>query len=127
MCGTLKLEDIKGRIGNLLVRDKPWVTVELPDGSTESAPILGFKREESPLLPDIQEEVVIPHVVSYTERDSNLGDIEFELPENSRGIRAVLTRRDTLPHGKGVFIVTRPATRDELRRCNHRRHPARAQ
>jgi hypothetical protein len=109
MCGSIKYENIAHKIGNL-------VTVFKQTGEKIEAPWLGHIRDDNPNPPADKETVVIP-VKEYTEKG-----VWFSVPENY-AIEANLITNKAFPNGYGVFIVTRNATKEELKKCSHPRHP----
>lgn len=108
MCGTIKYENIAGRIGHLV----PVIT---SSGKIREVPWLGHSRSES-LQPKNSEKVYIS-VSEYTERD-----ISFSVPKG-KVIEGWLVQSPNFPRKEGLFIITRPATQEELKKCPHPRHP----
>jgi hypothetical protein len=118
MCGTLKYENTAGKIGKIPpgCSPKQVTTIIREDGSHDIAQWLGHIRGEKgpPALP--HERVLIP-AREYTEKDT-----PFQVPPG-KAIEAYLITSPNYPQGEGVFIVTRPATEEELKICPHPRHP----
>ena len=108
MCGSLKYEDISHKIGDM-------VTYVTQTGIASSAPWLGHSREES-RDPANSETVFLP-ATSYFEKG-----VEFHIPDDET-IEAFLVKSNNFPAGEGIFIKTRPATPQEMKKCMHPRHP----
>lgn len=108
-CGSLKLENINKRIGDL-------VAYTYDTGEEGESIWYGFHRSEKPIDSSFQEEVRI-NAISYTEKG-----VEFQV-DKGKVLSAVLTKKDSLPRGNGLFIQTRNATEEEMERVKHPRHP----
>lgn len=117
MCNRLKLECLNKQIGNIYALKNDKIEVIKEDRSIISAPWLGFIRGEREIDSSFQEKVQLKGVSEYREEETN-----FTIPQG-KTIEAVLTIRNTLPEGKGIFIITRPATKEEKEKCPHPRHP----
>ncbi len=106
-CADARREGINHRIGSLVPYRGP-----LGEGQ---APWLGHSRTESPTPPNSTP--VQLDFESYVEKG-----VRFEVPRG-KSVEAYLVKNDRFPQGEGLFIVTRPATQEELARCPHPRHP----
>lgn len=137
MCETLKYENVQEGIGTIIAIPyrKELIGVVLPpkwkysyqcisgvpyqdkEGNKGIGVWLGHKRSEKPAPKNSKEVVII--VTSYTEEN-----IEFSVPAGY-GIKAYLVCDENFQcnRHKGLFIVTRAATKEELARCKHSRHP----
>jgi hypothetical protein len=109
ICGSLRSENIDKKIGNP-------VPIRFSNGSTSEGVWWGHHRLENKRTPENSTLVTIP-AESYTERE-----VEFSIPEGAE-ISALLVENDRFPNGSGIFIITRPATLSELKKCKHPRHP----
>jgi hypothetical protein len=109
VCGTIKYEGISRKIGDLVEYEVP------PTRAIWTAPWLGHCREESG-IPENATEVKI-FAGSYTEKG-----VEFSVPPGKK-INAYLIKSPHFPGGEGIFLITRPVTQEELKRCQHPRHP----
>lgn len=119
MCGTLKYEGTSKKIGKVLGitvdRNQNAIAIR-SDGSHIIAQWLGFVRSESG-LPKLPHEIVhLPAKVYYEQ------GVPFSVPPG-KAIKAFLVNCKNYPTGKGIFIITRNATPEELKRCKHPRHP----
>lgn len=88
-------------------------------GETQEVPWLGHARsetlEKNGFLPNQQMGTITPK--EYTEKG-----VPFKVPPG-KSIEVVITTSSNFPSGKGAFIVTRPASAEELKRCPYPRHP----
>lgn len=109
MCGTIKYEGVANKIGHLVYFEVPNCRGRL------SATWLGHCRSEKGAPPNSQEVTLIG--TSYTEKG-----IEFSIPQGY-AISAYLIDSPNFPNGKGIFVRTRDATSEELKKCSHPRHP----
>ena len=124
ICGSLKLENTAKTIGNPItyqVRDMPIIPCLKGDGSTEEHQLLGHRRIESEAAsPTPNAERVKLLVSEYSE---GTPPVPFLLPIG-KAIDALLIYHKNFPkNGSGIFIFTRPASKEERRRCRHPRHP----
>ena len=108
MCSRMKYDFKQFKLNDL-------VPCLMPDGSTVMAPWLGHSRQES--IPPKNATLVKLNISTYTERD-----VEFQVP-SGHVIDAYLVKNDNFPLKEGVFIITRPASTTELKKCKHPRHP----
>lgn len=109
MCGSLRLEGFEKKIG---------VTIPIITNKNEHLDVqwLGHHRSENPKDPPNSERVRVL-TSAYTEKE-----VEFPVPEG-QCIEGLLVKHKNFPNGTGLFIVTRPATKEELTKCKHPRHP----
>ena len=124
MCGTIKYEGTAHKIGGISgatshsVKSCPIIVCIKSDGSKEEARLLGHRREESELIrPTPSSQLVKLPITQYTERD-----VVFTVPKGM-AVSALLVWNKNFPEGKGIFIITRDATKEELIQCPHPRHP----
>ncbi len=86
----------------------------------KTAPWLGHVRSETQdkILKDAgsPERINIP-ATEYTERG-----VPFSVPPG-HAIEGVLIKNKNFPQGQGIFIVTRPVSEEEKKKCSHPRHP----
>lgn len=117
MCSSLKLErkdKLVGHPNTYKVMDQ--IPVLKNDGSEEKVQWLGHIREESG-TPKLQYEKVFLPVREYVEKD-----IEFKVPQGKK-VSGYIIHSKFCPKKKGLFIVTRKATQQELAKCKTNRHP----
>lgn len=114
MCNSLKYENIESRISIAKIND--IIPVIKKDGSIENVQWLGHIREESG-IPKLQHEQVSIPVKAYTEKG-----IEFKVQQN-QFLSGYVIHSETYPNKKGLFIITRPVSKEELEYCKHYRHP----
>jgi hypothetical protein len=121
MCGSLRYENVGHTVGRLVTPygkgDDYTIEYITEYGKAGTAPFLGHSRSEN-TWPNNSVPVRI-YAATYTE----LG-VEFTIPEGHY-IEAALVSNKTFERfgGAGIFIRTRRATAEELKRCPHDRHP----
>lgn len=108
MCGSLRFEKMNKVIGELVpILDTSkvlrWVRWQ------------GHHRSEKE-LPEGAVTVKIP-VTEYSEKN-----VPFQVGEG-KAIEALYVKKDTFPGGEAVFIITRPASKEELKKSPAPRHP----
>jgi len=107
MCGTIAYENTSHKIGNLVAyQDEDRIL---------RAPWLGHARQESPRPANSKLVKLIAE--TYTEKG-----VEFQVPQGKQ-VEAYLVKNSNFPKGEGLFVITRDATPEELKRCPHPRHP----
>lgn len=107
ICGSIKYEKTFKKIGTL-------IPVQY-QGEISHIPWLGHIRDDNPKVNDhLITKLSVSH---YTEKGT-----EFVVPyEHKIEARIILSKN--FPQGKGIFIVTRQATKEELLKNKHPRHP----
>lgn len=124
MCGEIGYENISKKIGSEAhtvtssYKRNDMVMAVSRDATIHQALWLGHTRSETPISPEGAELVILP-IKNYTEKG-----VWFNVPEG-KAIEAFLVKNPNfkLAGGQGIFIVTRPATSEELKKCSHPRHP----
>jgi hypothetical protein len=114
MCTALKIGSVDKHLGDL-------IPVEILLCTDNPNPImevrwLGHHNVRRRLNVDTQR-IAVVRAVSYEEKGT-----WFDVPKG-KNITVVLTETPSFPEEKGAFVLTRPATEDELAECSCIQHP----